>query len=281
MHLPPRYAQLLFAEGLVICPRFDTASHPPQEALESPKCLSPHSLTPAGPQQWGWVQILPTLRFGWCLGTDCGCLSPLLKGTRTAVRSCAGSYLGQSLAGGGMFNANFLWLLFLNTRGFCLKILLFRSTVAHTGSLSMAKGCQRCRSARSEEARLRTPGALEESQSAAQTSLGSHSLCVTTCNVCADCANSVELYAHQITPLKRLGVGKESPAKHWCLEARCLLTCNASRGPAGCGGPCFIFYKSCCLLQHVPDTQVAVTSCSPVLLETAPRSSPVGHQPKI
>ena len=143
-----------------------------------------------------------------------------------------------------------------------------------------SKGAPRCRSTRSEEAQLRTPGTLEESWSTAQTSLGSHPVCVTACNVCADCANSVEVYAHQITPLKRLRVGKESPAKRRRLEARCLLTCNASRGPAGCGGPCFIFYKGCSLLQHVPGTQAGVTSCSPVLLEMAPRSSPVGHQPK-
>lgn len=115
---------------------------------------------------------------------------------------------------------------------------------------------------------------------ATQTSLSSHSVCVTACNVWAGCANSVEVYAHQITPLKRLRVGKESPAKRWCLEACCLLTCNASRASAGCGGPRFISYKGCCHLQHVPGTQVGVTLCSPVLVEMAPHPSPVGHQPK-
>lgn len=105
-------------------------------------------------------------------------------------------------------------------------------------------------------------------------------VCCSLHNVCVDCANSVEVYAHQITPLKRQWVGKESPAKRWCLEACCLLTCNASRSPAGCGGPCFIFYKGCCSLQHVPSVQAGVTSCSHVLLEMASHLLPAHHQPK-
>lgn len=122
----------------------------------------------------------------------------------------------------------------------------------------MAKGCWRSRRACSKQAQLRT---LEEAQSTTQTSPGSHPVFVTACNVCVDCANSVEGYAHQITPLKRLRVGKGSPAKRRHLEACCLLTCNASRGSASCSGPCFVFYKGCCLLQHILSAHHALLHC--------------------
>lgn len=101
-------------------------------------------------------------------------------------------------------------------------------------------------------------------------------VCVTACSACADCANPVGEYAPQITPLER-----QSPAKPWCLGPCCLLTHNASRGPAGCCGPSSIFCKGCCLLQHVPSAQAEVTSCSPGLLEMAPQPSPACHQPDL
>lgn len=230
-------------------PRILHSSAPSPEALGIPKCLSPHSLAPAAPRQRDRARALPTPRFGWCPGTGCGCLSPERKGTRTAVHSRPWQ-LFRAEFGGFFFNVNFLRLLFLNTRGVCLKILLFRSTVAHA-ALRAAKGC---RGAGALAARRpgSAPRARWRSHGLQPKPLGSR--CVTACNVCADRANSVEVYADQITPLKRLGVGKESPAKHRRLEARCLLTCNASRGPAGCGGPCFIFYKGCCLLRHISGT---------------------------
>lgn len=147
------------------------------------------------------------------------------------------------------------------------------------------KGAPRCRRAGSEEALHHEH--VEESQNAAQTPLGSHPvcvcvcMCVTACSVCADRASSVGEYAPQITPLERLRVGKQSSAKRWCPGPRWVLTHNASRGPAGCCGLSFIFYKACCLLQHVPSAQAGVTSCSPGLLDMAPHSSPACHQPDL
>lgn len=141
------------------------------------------------------------------------------------------------------------------------------------------KGALRCRRVGSEEA-LHL-GHIEESQNTVPKYALCVCVCVTACSACAERANSVGEYTPHITPLERPRVGKQSPAKRWCPEPRCLLTHNASRGPAGCCGPSFIFYKGCCLLQHVTSAQAGVTSCSPGLLEMAPPSSPACHQPDL
>lgn len=56
---------------------------------------------------------------------------------------------------GAFFHANFLWLLFLKTKGFCQKALLVRNTIAHTGALSTVRGCWR--SSSTPQARWRSP----------------------------------------------------------------------------------------------------------------------------
>lgn len=167
---------------------------------------------------------------------------------------------------------------------FCLKILLFSNSTALTGSLREAKGYRGAGGLAVR--RLCTLSALKSPKMQPKP-LWAHTpcvcvcVCVTACSVCADHANSVGEYAPQITPLERLRVGKQSSAKRWCPGPCWVLTHNASRGPAGCCGLSFIFYKACCLLQHVPSAQAGVTSCSPGLLDMAPHSSPACHQPDL
>lgn len=90
-------------------------------------------------------------------------------------------------------------------------------------------------------------------------------VCVTACSACADRANSVGEYAPQITPLERLRVGKQSPAKHWCPGPHCLLTHNASRGPAGCCGPSSsstnVVASSSTSLVHRQESRPALQGC--------------------
>lgn len=165
---------------------------------------------------------------------------------------------------------------------FCLKILLFSNSTALTGSLREAKGH---RGAGGLAVRRLCTLSTLKSPKMQPKPLWAHTpcvcVCVTACSVCADRANSVGEYAPQITPLERLRVGKQSSAKRWCPGPRWVLTHNASRGPAGCCGLSFIFYKACCLLQHVPSAQAGVTSCSPGLLDMAPHSPPACHQPDL
>lgn len=264
--------QLIFAAGLVICPGFYTAPYPPPEALGSPKYLSPCPPTPPGPQHRelgpdfahpeDWVWILPTTRFGRCLDQRCGCPSPDLEGAQQG-RAHPGSCLGQSLGRGGLQRSSPAAVV-PKHKGVLPQTSPFPEAPLPTLAPSGLPGPRR-----------RSPGPRPEPLSSRRPRV-----CVTACKAWAGHANSVEAYAHQITPLKRLRVGKESPAKHRRPEAGRLLTCTASRGPAGCGGPRFIFYKGGRLLRRVPGAQVGDTPGSPAPLRTAPRSWPVGHQPK-
>lgn len=190
---------------------------------------------------------------------------PQLKGTQQRV----GSYLGQSWVGVG-FNSNRLWLVLPKNTPFqqhrgprCLS--------QHGEGVLVAQE----RSQRGDLTPWRSHGLQPRPLSAHAPCVLPPAMPVRTVPIQLKCTHTPNYPSEEA-----LGVGKGNSAKRRRLEARCLLTCNASRGPAGSAGLSFIFYKGCCLLQHVPGTQVGVTSCSAVPLEVAPRSRPVSHQPR-
>jgi len=161
-------------------------------------------------------------------------------------------------------------------RTFCdsVKTLLLGSTAAHTGSPGLPVAAARTPGS-AAQARWRSPGLQPKA-------LGSQPVCVAACTVGADRASSAAVCAHQITPLQRLRVGKEHPAKHRCPEARRLPTCNASRGPCRLSWPSFhllqrLLPSPAWSWSHCPLLHTALIACRPPVKDLSccsPRGDP-------